>query len=63
MAPEMNVVSIASEMLSIKTTPTQRRSRENRVEHIDREDQESATHSHETETNKANIETKKGSEK
>ena len=67
---EMNDVSIATEVTSIRTTLTQRRSRaiETNIEigaqsEIDPRDQERAKHSDENETNKAKIETKKGLEK
>ena len=58
----MNDVSIATEVTSIKTAPTQRRSRANRKEKRDwyaiwnwREDQERAKHREENKTNKAKI--------
>ena len=64
MAAEMNDVSMITEVTSVKTTPTQRRSRVNPVGRVVTLIQQMArTTKEENETNKAKIETKKCSEK
>ena len=57
----MNDVSITTEVMSIKTTPTEKRSRETNIEigaqsEIDRRTRRRAKHRYENETNKAKIE-------
>ena len=70
----MNDVSVDTEVTSVKTTPTQRRSRVNPVGRVvtllqqmtrkpRKRIETNRKHGDENETNKAKIETKKGSEK
>ena len=68
----MNDVSIATEVTSVKTAPTQRRRKVERIEtnteigaqaEIDPRSRRSVKHRVENKTNKAKVETKKGSEK
>ena len=67
----MNDVSIATEVTSIKTVPTQRKksseskrtSRFGAQSEVDRRTRRRGKHRVENETNRAKIETKKGSEK